>query len=577
MTDPAYWHHRRTAAHTEFRRARDLLLALRQDHHAASTSFRWPRPRYFNWALEWFDVIADSNDHPALHLLRGGQDDEVVSYAQMAAESDRTAVWLRVQGVRRGDRILVLLGAQRELWECLLACMKIGAVVVPAYTSMTRLEIADRVRRGRIQHVIFTSGTTSAPKLVAHTHVSYPVGHLSSLFWNGLQPGDRHLNVSAPRWAKHAWSSLFVPWTAEAVIVVPPEPLVPATLPALLCDHRITSVCAPPSTWQRLRPYLHAARPALREATSAGEPLPEQIVREVLAAWGVIVRDGYGQSETTALIGTSPGLPRVPGRLGKPLPGYHITLRDARGRLTQRHGEICVDTNDGVWPAGLMAGYLDGHGHRHSSAAASSSSRAFYRTGDLGERDHDGHIRVLGRTDDVFKSFGHRISPYGLEAVLKSHSAVTDAAVIPRAHPDGGAVAHAVIELAAGHHGTPAMAEKHPAALRGSPGTRTPPPVGGVRRDPPTHCLRQGPPLGSVSRPAAAQRLDHAASAWCPATTAHNSIAAAFGSPSLSRAVVGSTIPAGCSRPPEHQGRAPAQPGPGSCGELCPTMTASFL
>jgi acetyl-CoA synthetase len=504
-----YWRHRRTGEHGEFRGARDLLLAMRLDHDAACTTFRWPRPRHFNWALEWFDVIADGNDSPALHVLHDAGPGEVVSYARMSAESDRTAVWLGAQGVRRGDRVLVLLGAQRELWECFLACLKIGAVLVPSSVTITGPEIKERVRRGRIQHIIcrddvtsridvdvpgvrvavpgdvpgwspyrlraasaaeylpdgptlasdiafcyFTSGTTSSPKLVAHTQASYPVGHLSSLFWNGIQPGDRHLNISTPGWAKHAWSSLFVPWNAEAVIVVPPEPMNPAALPALLRDHRITSVCAPPSTWQRLRPHLHEVRPALREATSAGEPLPEQIVAEVSATWGVTVRDGYGQSEATALIGTSPGLPRVPGWLGKPLPGYQITLRDARGRLAGQQGELCVERDDdGMWPAGLMPGYLDEHGDLHPPA-----TEGFYRTGDLGERDEAGHFRVLGRTDDIFKSFDRRISPYELEAVIKSHVAVADAAVIPRAHPDGGAVPHAVVVLLPGQGGGPVIA-----------------------------------------------------------------------------------------------------------------------
>ncbi|MEU8629989.1 AMP-binding protein [Streptomyces sp. NPDC048669] len=511
MSEPPadYWQYRHTAAHGDFLRSRDLLLDLRDDHEAASALFRWPRPEFFNWALEWFDVIARDNDRPALQLLQDGGAGETLSFAQLSAESDRTANWLLAAGVRRGDHVMVVLAQQRELWEVLLACLKIGAVVVPTYTSLTAAEAADRLRRGRIRHVIcrddlthlitgpvsglraavpgstegwssyrdrlsheprflpqaptgaddvafcyFTSGTTSAPKLVAHTHSSYPIGHLSSLYWNGLRPGDRHLNISAPGWAKHSWSSLFVPWNAEATIVAtPPGPLDPGTLPGLLKDHGVTSVCAPASTWQAVRPHLGAARPALREATSAGEPLTEQIVEEVAAAWGVTLRDGYGQSEATAMIGTSPGLPRRPGRLGRVLPGYRIVLRAPDGSPGPGQGEICVDLEGGR-PAGLMAGYLD-----ESGTLKPASAEGIYRTGDLATCDAGGYFRILGRTDDVFKSFDHRISPYELEAVLKSHPAVAEAAVIPRPHRVGGFTPHAVVELVPGRHADDVSAE----------------------------------------------------------------------------------------------------------------------
>jgi acetyl-CoA synthetase len=480
-----YWQHRRTAGHAVFREARDLLLAHRSDHETAAELFRWPRPAHFNWALEWFDVIAAENEQTALHLLTADGPGERVSYARLSAESDRTASWLRDSGVAAGDRILIVIEPQRELWEIMLACLKVGAVVVPTYTSLTAFEAADRIERGNIRHVVcqdeltalipgnvpglrvavpgnspgwtpyrdredtapsflpggptpadnvafcyFTSGTTAAPKLVAHTHVSYPVGHLSSLFWNGLQPGDRHVNLSAPGWAKHSWSSLFVPWNAEAtILVLPPGPVDHAALPTLLRNQQVNSFCAPPSSWQAVRPYLGTARPMLREAVSAGEPLPEQLVRDVAQHWGITIREGYGQSETTALIGTCPGSPARPGWLGRPLPGWRITLRGEDGSPAEHSGEICLDLQDR--PVGLMSG--------------SSGEDGLYRTGDLGERDDKGWFRLIGRRDDVFKSFGHRVSPYELEAVLQLHPAVSEAAVVPVPHPVGGNVPHAVV------------------------------------------------------------------------------------------------------------------------------------
>ncbi len=302
-----HWIHRRTPAHAAFRRGRDLLLDLRADHEAARRAFSWPRMTHFNWALEWFDVIAHDNRRTALELIGPDGRDQRISYQDLATRSDQLANWLTHVGVRRGDRVLIVLGPQVELWETLLACLKTGAVAIPTYTSLTRTEASDRIGRGRVRHVIcrselaplfascgpgphtpltriavgahvdgwhpydgsyqvstsylptgptpasdtafayFTSGTTSAPKLVVHTHASYPVGHLSSMYFNGLIPGDRHVNISEPGWAKHSWSSFFVPFTAEATLVVPPtEHVDSGHLPRLLRERDITSLCAPP-------------------------------------------------------------------------------------------------------------------------------------------------------------------------------------------------------------------------------------------------------------------------------------------------------------------------------------------
>lgn len=497
----SYWEHRRTGRHDTFRAARDLLLELRTDHEQAYRRFQWPRLRLFNWALEWFDVIADGNQRTALELLDGRGGSRAVSFAEMSARSDAVAVWLGQLGVRRGDRVLIALGQRVELWECLLACLKIGAVVIPTYTTLTPAEAADRVNRGGIRHVVceaalsahftpiarlatriavggvvspgwesyvdslsvrdqfvpdgptpggalafcyFTSGTTSQPKLVAHTHTSYPVGHLSSMYWNGLMPGDRHLNVSAPGWAKHSWSSFFVPWNAEAaVIALPDGPAPVAELPDLLAQHKVDSFCAPPSVWRALAPHVHGVRPRLREATSAGEPLDKASSDLIARSWNVVVRDGYGQTETTGLIGTSVGMTPRPGWLGRPLPGYRITLRDPSTGRSARAGEVCVELDD--TPVGVTVGY---------PGDPASNVRAFghgcYRTGDYGERDSLGWIRVIGRRDDVFKSFDHRVSPYEIEAVLREHSAVAEAAVIPRPHPVGGFTPHAVVVLMCG-------------------------------------------------------------------------------------------------------------------------------
>ncbi len=204
----------------------------------------------------------------------------------------------------------------------------------------------------------FTSGTTSQPKLVGHTQASYPVGHLSTMYWIGIKPGDVHLNISSPGWAKHAWSNLFAPWNAQATILILNQSRFSAPgLLAALGDCGVTTFCAPPTVWRMLiQADLSAASIAgLRECVAAGEPLNPEVIEQVRKAWGITVRDGFGQTETTAQIGNPPGQPLKLGSMGRPLPGYPVVLVDPVTGEPGRDGEICLDLADR--PLGLMTGY----------------------------------------------------------------------------------------------------------------------------------------------------------------------------------------------------------------------------
>jgi acetyl-CoA synthetase len=271
----------------------------------------------------------------------------------------------------------------------------------------------------------FTSGTTAQPKLVLHTHASYPVGHLSTMYWLGLREGDVHQNISSPGWAKHAWSSFFAPWNAGATVLVHEYARFSArrTL-EVLREHAVNTLCAPPTVWRMiaLEP-LGERPPALRELASAGEPLNPEVIDTVSAAWGVTIRDGYGQTETTAIVGNSPGLPVKPGSMGKPLPGYDVLLVDADGRACEE-GEVALRLSPR--PTGLMHGYLDDPARTDAATAG-----GIYRTGDEARRDGDGYIFFVGRGDDVFKSSDYRISPFELESALLEHEDVAEAAVVP--------------------------------------------------------------------------------------------------------------------------------------------------
>ena len=493
------------AAHDSFRAARDLLLAHRDDYEAARRAFAWPALDAFNWALDWFDVVAAGNDGPALRIVEEDGADRTLSFAELSERSNRVANWLRGHGVARGDRVILMLGNQVELWETVLAAMKLGAVIIPATTLLGPADLVDRVERGDARHVVvtaadagkfdevpggytriavgapvegwldfadadtaaadfapdgptrasdplllyFTSGTTAKPKLVEHTHASYPAGHLSTMYWIGLRPGDVHLNISSPGWAKHAWSSVYAPWNAEATIFVYNYARFDAAaLLGQMARCGVTTFCAPPTVWRMLIQEDLAAHPVpLREAVAAGEPLNPEVIEQVRRAWGITVRDGYGQTETTAQIGNPPGAPLKEGSMGRPLPGYRVTLVDPVSGDEAEEGEITLDLDPP--PLALMTGYRDS---AELSAEAMRDGR--YHTGDVARRDADGYITYVGRSDDVFKASDYRISPFELESVLIEHPAVTEAAVVPAPDPLRLAVPKAYVTLAAGHEPT---------------------------------------------------------------------------------------------------------------------------
>ncbi|MDV3222970.1 AMP-binding protein, partial [Intrasporangium sp.] len=245
----------------------------------------------------------------------------------------------------------------------------------------------------------FTSGTTSKPKLVEHTQRSYPVGHLSTMYWIGLRPGDIHLNISSPGWAKHAWSCFFAPWIAEATIFIYNySRFDPAALLRVLRTHEVTSLCAPPTVWRMLiNADLTGGPGSLREVIGAGEPLNPEVIAQVEKAWGLTIRDGFGQTEMTAAIGNTPGAPLKPGSMGRPLPGVPVAVvdpltntrvaePDADGNL---EGEICLDLSQR--PVPLMTGY---QGDPERNAAAMEGG--WYHTGDVASVDADGYITYVG-------------------------------------------------------------------------------------------------------------------------------------------------------------------------------------
>ena len=482
-----------------FRQARDFLLAHREDYATAYRDFDWPVLENFNWALDWFDAeLARGERAHATALRITGPGAITLSFAELSERSSRVANGLRAVGVQRGDRILLMLGNVAALWEIMLGAMKLGVVVVPATTLLTADDLRERIARAGVVLAIasaadaaklagldvkriavggpadgcldydtllqaapeftvdgetraddplllyFTSGTTARPKLVLHSHASYPVGHLSTMYWLGLRPGDVHLNISSPGWAKHAWSCVFAPWNAGACVFIHNQPRfnAPGLLDAIVAGG-VTTLCAPPTVWRMfIQEDLASWRTSLRELCGAGEPLNPEVIEQVRSAWGLSIRDGYGQTETTAQIGNSPGQVVRAGSMGRPLPGYRIRLLDLDDQ-DAAEGAVCIAMTPR--PLAVMRGYLQDDG------SVTPLPETVYRTGDIASRDADGTITFVGRADDVFKASDYRISPFELESVLVEHPAVAEAAVVPAPDALRLAVPKAYIALAAGH------------------------------------------------------------------------------------------------------------------------------
>jgi acetyl-CoA synthetase len=498
-----------------FREARDLLLELSDDYHGARAAFVWPRPERFNWALDWFDAELAAGEHGRKTALKViGERVETRTFAELGRESSRLANGLRALGAKRGDRLLMMLGVVPELWVTMLAAMKLGLVLIPAMPTIGQADIADRLERGKAKYLVahgsdadkfaglaegvervavgetppgwrsydallggdlfhpdgqtpaddpmllyFTSGTTARAKLVVHTHASYPIGHLSTMYGLGLKPGDAHLNISSPGWAKHAWSSVFAPWNAGATVIALATRFEPRVALDALVEHQVTTFCAPPTVWRMLIQHdLRQWKVVLREVNSAGEPLNPEVIEQVRRAWGLTLRDFYGQTETTMLVGNSPGQRIVPGSMGRPALGYRIALIDADG-LESDSGEIAVSLRPR--PVGLMSGYQNERGE------LAPIEGEYYRTGDVALRDADGYITFIGRADDVFKSSDYRLSPFELESVLIEHAAVAEAAVVPAPDAVRYTIAKAYVALAQGHAADRATAAAIFAHMRG--------------------------------------------------------------------------------------------------------------
>lgn len=483
------------------------------DANGALQSFSIECPAHFNFGYDVVDCIAETEpDRTALVWCNPAGETRTFTFGQMRDLSNQCANFLLGKGVKKGDRVMLILKRHYEYWYAVLALHKIGAVAVPATYMLTPEDILYRVRTANIHTIIcaededilahvasaykacdtlqnilnvradrmpfvrldtgmqqepktlsristdasdpfllyFTSGTTGYPKAVVHDY-RYPLAHIvTAKYWQNVQPGGLHLTVADTGWGKASWGKLYGQWLCGcAVMVYDFDRFQAAELTRVIREYRVTSFCAPPTIYRFLvKNGLNGSDFAsVRDVTTAGEALNPEIIQQFYEITGLEIREGYGQTETTLLIGNLAHQPARRGAMGMPSPLYHVQLAGEDGKPVPPGvaGEIVVLPSAGP-SFGLSIGY------DNDAAAGERAWRdGVYHTGDMAYYDADGYYWYIGRTDDIIKSSGYRIGPFEVENVLIRHPAVLECAVTGVPDPERGYVVKATVVLRTGY------------------------------------------------------------------------------------------------------------------------------
>jgi len=501
------------------------------DYLATRASFRLEVPEVYNYARDVVDAWAPTEPGKLALLAVGpdGGNPRRYSFADLAASSNRAANFLAARGVRKGDRVFVMLPRIPDWYDVMLGCIKLGAIPTPGTTLLTARDIAYRLERAGATAVVtdaegagnvdvaaeplgleplqrllvgepgagdavpsgwsswaeglqaanerppdveptrsddpmlvyFTSGTVAYPKMVLHTQASLGIGHqVTARFWQDLKPTDLHWTLSDFGWAKAAWGKLFGQWAVGAATFLwdlRGKPDFDLML-RLLGEHGVTTFCAPPTVYRALVQLDLGAYDwsRLRHCVSAGEPLNPEVIKVWREATGLTVYDGYGQTETVNLLANYRCMDVRPGSMGKPTPGFDVSVVDDDGKVIDagEEGHVAVRVSP-ERPVGLFEEYW-----RDPEATAAAFRGDFYYTGDRAYVDEDGYFWFVGRSDDVINSAAYRIGPFEVESALVEHPAVAEAAVVGKPDPERGQIVKAFVVLAPGHAGDDDLARE---------------------------------------------------------------------------------------------------------------------
>ncbi|OJV94513.1 MAG: acyl-CoA synthetase [Chloroflexi bacterium 54-19] len=495
-----------------------------QNYAETYAAYQAEVPEYYNFAYDLVDTYAEDPNREMMYWVQDGGGERRLTYAYFRDRSNQVGRALLKRGLKKGDNVFILMPRLPEWWESMLGMMKAGIVGLPGTTQLTPKDILFRLHNSQAKAIItdvenaakfdealksypdlhiklvvggeregwtnyeeavsaessdparlsntkstdplllyFTSGTTGNPKMVLHTHSSYPIGHISTgRYWLDLQPGDLHWNLADTGWAKAAWSSFFGPLIMGVSIFVhntTARYTAPYTL-NLLQQYGVTSFCAPPTIYRMLiaEDLKKYDLSKLRSCVGAGEPLNAEAIEVWQRETGLTIRDGYGQTETCLVCGNFPTSDMVvkPGSMGKPAPGYVLDVIDDEGHPLppNKEGDIAIQIHP-KRPVGLFQEYWNNPG------ATSASMRGdYYVTGDRAYKDEDGYFWFVGRSDDVIISAGYRIGPFEVESALVEHPAVLESAVVAKPDEVRGEIVKAFIILKPGYEGSPELVKE---------------------------------------------------------------------------------------------------------------------
>ena len=472
----------------------------------------------FNFAFDIVDELGRSQPEKLamLHISDDGTERRF-TFQDMKKESARTANYFKSLGIKRGDRVMLVLKRHYQYWFSVLALHKLGAVAIPATNQLLEKDFTYRFQAGNVKAIIctadgdvadavdaaaakcpdlatkilvngnregwrdfneeygmysshfartedapcgsdpmlmfFTSGTSGYPKLAAHNY-KYPLGHfITAKYWHRVNPDGLHLTISDTGWAKSSWGKIYGQWLCEAAIFVydfdrfDAEKILP-----MFAKYNITTFCAPPTMYRMLakQDLSRFDLSSIEHASTAGEALNPEVYRQFQKATGLDIMEGFGQSESTLIIGNLNGSAHKLGSMGKPVPLYKVHLLDIDGNEvdTGESGEICIDISNGL-PCGLSYGY-----EGSPEITAETWRDGFYHTGDLAWKDEDGFYWYVGRADDVIKSSGYRIGPFEIESTIMELPYILECGVSAAPDEVRGQVVKASIVLVKGTEGT---------------------------------------------------------------------------------------------------------------------------
>lgn len=461
------------------------------DEQGRLTRFELDFPEDFNFGYDVVDTYAARTPNKtALVWCNTKNEERIFSFVDIKAHSNRAANLLREAGITRGSRVMVILKRHYEYWFVAIALHKLGAVMIPATNMLTVKDLEYRLTASRADAVIctpqdgvpdniraalestglspllwcvreqregfrnltaemegasaeleriptrasdpmllyFTSGTTGNPKGVIHDH-AYPLAHIiTAKYWQQAEEGGLHFTVAETGWAKASWGKLYGQWLIGcAVMVYDFDNFEPKQLTGIINRYGVTSFCAPPTVYRYLVRKGVPEMPCLRHASTAGEKLAPDVFDTFTKRTGIPLCEGYGQTETTLLMGNMKGTAPVEGSMGTISPMYHIELRDKHGDPVPRGeiGEVVIIPRDGKKPVGVFCSYLDNEKqYRYVWRGG------VYHTGDAAWQDEQGLYWFHGRFDDIIKTGGFRVGPYEIENIVMEHPAVAECSVI---------------------------------------------------------------------------------------------------------------------------------------------------